>query len=506
MTARRPAPWTTLPALVLALLLAAGGCAVGPDYRRPAAPVPAAYKEAGADAAAAAAGAAAGAGSDAGWKPGTPRDAAPRGAWWSVFADPELDGLERQVELSNQNVKQYEAEYREAVALLREARAQFFPTVSINGGVQRGGGGGGTAAVSSAVGSGAGGSTHTEFTLEPEIAWQPDIWGTIRRQVESRKAGVQVSKADLANAQLSAQASLATDYFDLRAADSLRKILAQNVALDERALEITRHQVEGGTATNGDLASAEAALQAARAQLIAVQEQRGIYEHAIAVLTGRLPADLSLAHAPLTAAVPTVPVDLPSTLLERNPAIAAAERQLQAENAQIGVAKGAYFPTINLTALGGYAGNPLSKLFRLGNRVWSLGASAGDTLFQGGEQIAAVAGARATYDQYVAAYRETVLTTFQSVEDQLLSLRVLQQEAEFEAEAVRQAQRAADITLNEFNAGTVPYTTVITTIQALLADQQAALAIQQNRLVATVALIAALGGGWDAAQLSAAGK
>jgi NodT family efflux transporter outer membrane factor (OMF) lipoprotein len=470
-----------------ALCCALIACKVGPNYRRPDAPVPPAYKELPADA--------------PGWKQSTPQDGQNRGVWWAIYNDPELDALERQVNISNQNVKEYEAEYRDAVALLKEARAQLFPTLSISGGVQRGGGGGGTAAVSSAVGSGTGGSTHTEFTLEPTLSWQPDIWGSIRRQVESRKAGVQVSEADLANAQLSAQATLASDYFDLRAADSLRTLLAQSVALDQRLVEITENQLKSGTASNGDLASAQAQLQATQAQLIAVDQQRGTYEHAIAVLTGHPPSALSVPPAPLTSTVPDVPVTLPSTLLERNPAIAAAERQMQQENALIGVAIGAYFPTLSLTALGGYAGDQLSKLFNVGNRIWSLGASASDTLFQGGYQVAAVAAARANYDQYVAAYRQAVLSGLQQVEDQLLALRVLQHEAQLQAEAVKSAQLAADVALNEFNAGTVAYTTVITAIQTLLADQQTALTVQQNRLVATVTLIEALGGGWDASQL-----
>jgi NodT family efflux transporter outer membrane factor (OMF) lipoprotein len=483
-------------AVAAALAIAAGlaSCAVGPNYHRPSAPVPGAYKEL-----------------PPGWKLGTPKDDRDRGDWWSIFNDPELDGLERQVQLSNQNVKEYEAEYRQAVALLKEAEAQLFPTLAINGGAQRaGGGGGGTTSVSSTVGGTGttsvsntvgGGRTHTQFSLEAAVSWQPDIWGSVRRQIESRKAGVQVSKADLANAQLSAQATLATDYFDLRAADSLRKLLAQAVSLDQRALDIAQNQLKSGTATNGDVAAAEAALQAARAQLVAVEQQRGTFEHAIAVLTGHLPSELSIAEGPLTATVPEVPVTVPSALLERNPSVAAAERQMQEENALIGVAIAAYFPTINLTGLGGYVGDPLSSLFNAGNRIWSLGATANDTLFSGGSQTAAVANARATYDQYVANYRQTVLTTFQSVEDQLLALRVLKNESEFQAQAVKYAQTAADVALNQFNAGTVPYTTVITDIQALVADQESLLTVQQNRLVADVTLIEALGGGWDASQL-----
>jgi NodT family efflux transporter outer membrane factor (OMF) lipoprotein len=472
---------------VVAVSFALFACEVGPNYRRPDAPVPVAYKESTADA--------------AGWKPSSPQDGSDRGTWWAIFGDPELDQLERQVNISNQNVKEYEAEYAQAVALLKEAKSQLYPTVSISGGVKRGGGGGGTSSVSSTVGSGAGGSTHTEFTLEPALSWQPDIWGTIRRQVESRKAGVQVSQADLANAQLSAQATLASDYFDLRASDSLRILLAQSVSLDQRLLEITENQLKAGTASNGDLASAQAQLQATQAALVAVDQQRGTYEHAIAVLTGHLPSDLAIPQAPLAATVPSVPLAVPSTLMERNPGIAAAERQMQQENALIGVAIGAYFPTLSLSALGGYAGDPLSQLFNIGNRIWSLGASASDTLFQGGYQVAAVAGARATYDQYVATYRQTVLSSFQQVEDELLALRVLQHEAEFQTEAVKSAQLAADVALNEFNAGTVAYTTVITAVQTLLADQQSSLTIQQNRLVASVTLIEALGGGWDTSQL-----
>jgi NodT family efflux transporter outer membrane factor (OMF) lipoprotein len=459
-------------------------CEVGPNYHRPDAPVPAAYKELA-----------------PGWKLGSPQDDHDRGDWWRLFNDPELDQLERQVSVSNQNVKQFEAQYRQAVALLKEAEAQLYPTVSVSFGGQRGGGGGGTAAVSSAVGSGSGGSTHTEFTLEGLLSWQPDIWGTIRRQVESRKSGVQVSEANLANAQLSAQATLATDYFDLRAADSLRKLLAQSVSLNQRALDITQNQFKSGTATSGDVAAAQASFEAAQAQLAAVDQQRGTFEHAIAMLTGHLPSELSITEAPLTSTIPEVPVSLPSQLLERNPSVASAERQMKEENALIGVAIGAYFPTISLTGLGGYAGNPLSTLIRQSNRIWSVGGTASDTLFAGGAQVAAVASARANYDQSVANYRQTVISTFQSVEDQLLALRVLEGEAKFAAQAVGHAQVAADVALNQFNAGTVSYTTVITDIQSLLADQESLLTIRQNQLVADVSLIEALGGGWDTSRL-----
>ncbi len=470
-----------------ALSLALFACKVGPDYRRPDAPVPAAYKEMPAGTAA--------------WKPSSPGDTADRGNWWAIFNDPELDQLERQVNVSNQNVKEFEAEYVQAVALLKEAQSQLFPTVSVSGGVTRGGGGGGVTSTSSTVGSGPGGIARTEFRLEPNISWTPDLWGNIRRQVESRKAGVQVSRADLANAQLSAQATLAADYFDLRAADSLKELLTESVAEYVRALEITRHQLESGTASNGDLAAAQAQLQEAQAQLVAVDQQRGTFEHAIAMLTGHLPSELQIPPAPLTSEVPVIPVEVPSTLLERNPSVAAAERQMQEESALIGVAIGAYFPQISLSALGGYAGDPLSQLFKMGNRIWSLGATATDTLYDFGNRAAEVKGARATYDQFVAAYRQTVLSTFQQVEDELLALRVLQNQAQFQSEAVKSAQTAAEVALNEFAAGTVAYTTVLTANQTLLTDQQSALTIQQNRLVASVTLIEALGGGWNTSKL-----
>jgi NodT family efflux transporter outer membrane factor (OMF) lipoprotein len=472
-------------ALVTILCLSA--CAVGPNYHRPAAPVPEAYKELPKDAPV--------------WRPISPRDGADRGPWWAVYADPELDRLEQQVNISNQNVKQYEAQYRQAVGLLDEARAQLFPVIGVTGSAQRGGGGGGATSTSSAVGSGAGGRPINQFRLEATVSWTPDIWGTVRRQIESRKANVQVSRADLANAQLSAQATLATDYFDLRAADSLRTLLTKDVELNRRAFEIAQNQFKGGLATDADVAEAQSLLQSTQAQLIAVEQQRGTFEHAIAVLAGHLPSEISVSEAPLPATVPDIPVTVPSSLLERNPSVAAAERQMQQESALIGVAVGAYFPTVTLSSLGGYAGSEVSRLINLGNRIWSIGASASDTVYDFGARAGAVTAARATYDQYVALYRQTVLSTFQQVEDQLLALRVLQNEASYEDQAVRSAQTAADVALNEYNAGTVAYTTVITALQTLITAQQTALTIQQNRLVASVTLIEGLGGGWSSADL-----
>jgi NodT family efflux transporter outer membrane factor (OMF) lipoprotein len=451
-----------------------------------------------------------------GWTVAQPRDAADRGDWWSIYHDPELDRLERQVEVSNQTVKQFEAQYSNAVALVQEARAGLFPTVGVNTSVTRssgGGGGGGSSSSFSSTssttsssgggggGGGGGGAPRTQYAVEGSIDWAPDVWGRVRRQVESQVAAAQLSAADLANAKLSAQMTLATDYFDLRAEDSLEDLLAQTVAAFQRAFQIVNNQYRAGTSSVADSVTAEAQLEGARAQLVGVGVQRAIFEHAIAVLTGHPPADLTIPHAPLTPAVPVLPPGLPSTLLQRRPDIAAGERQMQVENALIGVQIAAFYPNISLSTLGGFIGSPLSQLFTVANRVWSLGASASETLFAGGARTAAVAAARATYDQSVANYRQVVLTALQQVEDEISSLRILQQQEHAELTAVAAAQKALDVLFNQYRAGTVAYTSVITEQEILLSDQQAALAVQQSRLVASVALITALGGGWNTGDL-----
>jgi NodT family efflux transporter outer membrane factor (OMF) lipoprotein len=470
----------------LALAVFATACTVGPDYRRPDAPVPPAFKEV------------------IGWKPGEPRDAADKGAWWDIYHDAELDRLERMVEISNQTVKSYEAQYRNAVALVAEARASLFPTVGLTGSASRSAGGSGRTSSSLTTGTSSSsvrGGSGTEYSVTGSVTWDLDVWGRVRRQVESNLAGAQVSAADLANARLSAQATLATDYFDLRAEDALAQLLRDTTAAYRRALQITQNQYRAGTISNADVVTAQAQLQSAEAQLLGVGVQRQQYEHAIAMLTGHAPAELTIAAAPLASAVPVSPPGVPSALLERRPDIAAAERAMQEQNALIGVQVAAFYPDISLSALGGFAGNPLSRLFNVSNSLWSLGASASETLFSGGARTAAVAAARASYDQSVATYRQTVLTAFQQVEDALSNLRILEQQAAAEAIAVASARRAVEVTLNAYRAGTVAYTSVITEQTLLLADEQAALAIQQSRLVASVALIEALGGGWSTAAL-----
>jgi NodT family efflux transporter outer membrane factor (OMF) lipoprotein len=478
------------------------GCTVGPDYQKPDPVISPDFKEV------------------QGWVVAQPQDAVERGEWWSIYHDPELDVLERQVDVSNQTVKQFEAQYRNAVALVQEAQANLFPTVGLNSGVTHSSGfssgsRGGSIATSTTLapftttttpsglsgGGSSGGGPRTQWSFEGSINWTLDIWGRVRRQVESQIAGAQLSAADLANARLSAQATLATDYFNLRAEDSLTALLQETVANFQRALDIVQNQHAAGTVSSADVVTAQAQLEAARAQLVGVGVQRALFEHAIAVLTGHPPAELTIPPAPLTSSAPVMPPGLPSTLLQRRPDIAAAERQMQQENALIGVQVAAFFPDISLSTLGGFVGSPLSQLFTVANRFWSLGAQATQTLFSGGARTAAVAAATATYDQSVANYRQVVLTALQQVEDQLASLRILEQQSRAWGVAVAAAQHAVTVTLNQYRAGTIAYTSVITEQNTLLSDQQSALAVQQSRLVASVALVAALGGGWNTGAL-----
>ena len=475
------------PAAALILLAA---CTVGPDYQRPPAPVAAAYKE------------------QEGWKPAEPRDAADRGAWWSIYDDPVLDGLERQIDVSNQTLKAAEAAYRQAQAVVGEARAGLFPTISLTGSGTRSGQGGGSTIVTT-VGPTAttsnssrrGGGSVSNIDLAGSASWDIDLWGRIRRTVESDVASAQASAADIASARLSAQGQLATFYFELRSADQQQRLLSAAVDAFGQALRITRNQYSAGIAAQTDVVTAQTQLEQTRSQLIAVGVTRAQFEHAIAVLIGKPPAEFSLAPAPIATAVPVAPTGVPSTLLERRPDIASAERLMASANAQIGVAISGYYPDLTLSASYGFANSGLSKLLRASNSLWSVGASLAETLFNGGLTAAQVAAARAGYDQTVAAYRQTVLTGFQQVEDELAALRILAQQAEVEANTVRLAREAERLTLNQYQQGTVAYTAVITAQTTRLNNEVTALGIQQSQLVASVALVQALGGGWSAADL-----
>jgi NodT family efflux transporter outer membrane factor (OMF) lipoprotein len=475
----RPQPAVIAVSCALALT----GCSVGPNYHRPDAPVPQRFKEA------------------EGWKPAEPREAASGASWWSVYEDPTLDELEKQIDISNQTLKQSEAAWREAVAVVSQARAQYFPTVGISATAQRTGGPGET--VSSGTGNTVQRVTHptNQFEVIGTASWDLDIWGKIRRTVESDVANAQASQADLAAARLSAQATLATDYIQLRVADEMKQLLDETVEGFKRSLAITQNQYTVGVVAKTDVITAETQLEGAQSQRIAVAATRATLEHAIAVLVGKPPADFSLPPARLGALVPVAPAGVPSALLERRPDVAAAERTMAAMNAQIGVATAAYFPDVTLNGSYGFVSNVVSGLVKAPNSIWSLGGTATETLLDFGARPAAVRQARAAYDATVANYRQTALTAFQQVEDQLATLRVLEEQYQVQDQATKSANLAAQMTLNQYRAGTVAYTSVVQQQSIALSDAQTLLTIRQNRLTASVALIQALGGGWDAATL-----
>ncbi|CAB3760242.1 MULTISPECIES: efflux transporter outer membrane subunit [Burkholderia] len=461
-------------ALGAAIALAVAGCAVGPDYRRPAVATPATWREL------------------PGWTQAKPDADGPKGDWWTAFNDPLLNELEPLVTVSNQTVRQDYYNYQQALALVREARSGLFPTVSA------------TTSATRQRTTGAGSPTVANAgALEGTVSWSPDLWGEVRRTVEERKASAQASAATYANAALSEQVTLATTVIDLRVADANLDLLDATVKADEAYLRVIADQDKAGTIPPSDLVAAQTQLESAQSSLIALGVTRAKYVHAIAVLVGRTPEALDVPHHPALPALPDVPVAVPSTLLQRRPDIAVAERQMASANAAIGVAIAAYYPTISLSAAAGFSASPLAGLLSVANYVWSLGASASQTLFDGGERSGEVAAAKAAYDAAVANYRGTVLGALQNVEDDLVSVRVLAEQAAVLERAVADARRGADIAFNEYQAGTVDYTTVATAQTTLLGLQENALTVQQERLVATATLFGDLGGGWSDAQLDA---
>jgi NodT family efflux transporter outer membrane factor (OMF) lipoprotein len=479
---------STIAKSAVAAAAVLSACTVGPDYLRPSAPVPAEYKEAKAP---------------PGWKLGRPADATNRGAWWWIYNDPVLDGLERRIDISNQNLKAAAAALRQAEWIVAEARAGYFPTGSVNFQAQRSRSGGsassGTGSSSFVVGSG--GRIGSFFTDSVNASWTPDFWGQIRRTVEADVATAQASGADLANARLSAQGTLAGDYLQLRIADELKRLLDQSAADFAESLRITRNQYAAGTASQSDVSQAEAQLQSTQAQAIATGVTRAQFEHAIAVLIGVPPAELSIAPTDFVDAVPEIPPGLPSVLLERRPDIAAAERTMASANAQIGVEVAAFYPTITLSADAGTAAAALNKLVGATGEFWSFGSSLVETVFDAGLRNARVQDAVAVFDQDLASYRQTVLTAFQQVEDQLAALRILAEEQKVQDAAVASAREAVRVLNNQYLAGTVAYTSVIVAEQTALGDAESALTIRQNRLTASASLVQALGGGWSVAQL-----
>jgi NodT family efflux transporter outer membrane factor (OMF) lipoprotein len=456
--------------LILGVLTLFTGCAVGPDYVRPAAEVPASYKEI------------------EGWKVAQPKDHLIRGAWWEVFNDPYLNGLEEQGNISNQNVAAAEAQFRQARALVQVARAGYFPTVTVGASLTR----------SSRTGTtGASPTATSDYLLLADASWEPDLWGRVRRTVEGSKASAQATAADLESTRLLVQAELAQDYFQLRVLDGQKQLLDATVIAYQKTLELTKNQYASGVASRADVLQAETQLKTTQAQAIDVGVQRAQMEHAIALLVGKPASLFSIPVAPLATVPPAVPVGVPSELLERRPDIAGAERRVAAANAQIGVAVAAYYPAVTLSASGGFESTSLSKWLTWPSRFWSVGPGISETVFDGGLRRAQTAAARAAYDATVASYRQTVLTGFQEVEDNLAALRILQDEAQVQDEAVKAAQQTVTVTTNQYKAGTVSYLNVIVAQAAALNSEITALNILGRRMAAAVLLVKALGGGWN---------
>jgi NodT family efflux transporter outer membrane factor (OMF) lipoprotein len=478
---RRPQPRLLS---VVALLTTLGGCAVGPNYHRPTAEVPTAYKE------------------DQNWKPANPGEIPGDQVWWSIYSDPRLDELEQRVEVSNQTLKAAEATYRAAEEAVGVDRGTLFPLVTATGGYTRTGSGN---KVNQAVTTGSGatvtGAGHSLYSAGLQGSWQLDVWGRIRRLVESDVAKAQASAADVAAARMSAQMTLAADYFQLRTSDEQTRLYDSEIEDFKEALRITQNQVKAGTTTLADVYAAETQLESTEAAAVNVQLTRAKYEHAIAVLTGRPPSELAIDAGALSATVPIVPAGVPSQLLERRPDIAAAERSVASANALIGVAESAWFPSLTLSGSYGFSSGVLPGLLNTGNSLWSFGPSLAENLLNGGATIAQTREARANYDAAVATYRQTVLSAFESVEDDLVSLRVLEQQAQLQETAVRDARLSEKLTLNQYKAGVVAYSSVITAQTTRLTDEINLLSVQSQRLVTSVDLISQLGGGWGAAEL-----
>ncbi|SHH21651.1 efflux transporter outer membrane subunit [Pollutimonas bauzanensis] len=476
-------------------LLLLGACAVGPDYERPSMDVGAGYKEA---MSATQGGAAGGPGpapaAAPGWLPARPRDAALRGDWWQLFNDPVLDGLMDTLQNSNLGIAQAEAQYRQAQALLQSARSGFFPTVGASASATRSGGGnGGGSSVS--VG---GNSTDNQYTLSGNVSWEADLWGRVRRTVESSRAGLQASAADVATTRLSMQSTLAQTYFNLRVMDAEQRLLQQTVDAYERSLTMTQNRYQAGVAAQSDVAVSRTQLENTRTQLLALDWQRAQLEHAIAVLLGQTPSSFALNTAQILGTVPVIPVGLPSQLLERRPDVAAAERRAAEANAQIGVAQAAWFPDLTLSAQGGFRSGQWAQWLTAPARFWSLGPALALTLFDGGARQAQVEQARASYDAQAAGYRQTVLTALREVEDYLVQLHVLGQEQVTQGRALASARESLRLTQNQYEAGLIDYLSVVQVETTALSTERAALQLTADRLVASVQLIAALGGGWEA--------
>jgi NodT family efflux transporter outer membrane factor (OMF) lipoprotein len=472
---RRRLRWLVLPAIAVLQIC---GCTVGPNYKRPAAEVPTAYKELG------------------NWKQAQPNDQNLGGNWWEMFQDPQLNALEAQVNVSNQNLKAAEAQYTQARALLRYNRAAYYPTITAGANASR------TKISNNRPPKlSTNGVTYNDFQIPFELSYEVDVWGRIRRTVESYREQAQASAADLATVNLSMHAQVALFYFQARVLDAEEQLLSATVTEYEQALELIQNRYAGGIASDLEVQQATTQLETTRAQAIDVGVARAQYEHAVAILIGKPPADFSLAALPLTTPPPPIPAGLPSELLERRPDIAAAERRMASANAQIGVAKAAYYPTISLSGTGGFESGTLGTLISGPGALWSLGGSAVAPIFDAGRRRANVDIAIAAYQQTVANYRETVLTGFQQVEDSLAALRILENEAQVQDRAVIAARNYLDLANTRYTGGVTSYLEVTTAQSAALSDELTAVSILGRRMVDAVTLVQALGGGWDRSSL-----
>jgi NodT family efflux transporter outer membrane factor (OMF) lipoprotein len=459
-----------LTPIMLALLLS--GCTLGPDYHRPEMSVPVHYKEA------------------KGWQQATPQDDLHKGEWWAVYHDVTLSSLLSQVSINNQNVANYAAQYRQAQALASQSRAELFPSLGYDSSVTRSG--------SHATTGSSQRTTSSSHQAELSASWELDLWGKLRRTLEENKASAQASAAELANITLSAQSELAQDYFQLRIMDQKIALYQQSIDAYQRYLTVIENKYQTGSESRATLAQAQMQLESARASAQDYQWQRAQMEHAIALLVGKAPADFSLPVAKLDATLPTVPAALPTQLLQRRPDIAYAERNVAAANAAVGVAIAGYFPDLTLSASGGVSASTLHNLFSLPNRIWSLGPELSGTLLDFGATSSQVEQARASYDASVASYRQSVLEALQEVEDELVELNTLQGEMASQQRATAAAQESARVTRNQYDAGMIDYLDVATTENSSLSEQQNLLSLQSTQWVSSVALIAALGGGWQA--------
>jgi NodT family efflux transporter outer membrane factor (OMF) lipoprotein len=465
----------TCATAALAVLLS--GCAVGPNYQRPDTVDVSAFKEA------------------EGWVPAAPADALERGPWWSLFNDPLLDQLAARVEVSNQNVAAAVAAYAQARALVREQRAGLFPVVTLDGSATRSHS---SPSSSSSSSSSSSGRTGNSYQLSMGGNWEPDVWGRLGRAVDGAKAGADASAADLASARLSAQGELAVNYLSLRQTDAQKALLTTTIEGFQRSLEITQNRYTAGIAAKTDVLQAQTQLANAQADDAGLLRQRAQLEHAIAVLVGEAPGNFTLAAAAWSPVVPDVPVGVPSTLLQRRPDIAAAERRVAIANEQIGIAKSAYYPSLSLGASYGFGASRVADLFSASSSAWSLGLSAAQVLFNAGATGARVDASRAAHAQAVALYRQTVLTAFQGIEDQLAATRVLLTQQDLRRQASTAADEAEQQVLNRYRSGQVSFTEVITAQGTALTARRALVQAMADRQTTAVALIQSLGGGWQA--------